>query len=188
MPANRADVFWYPNGCCKSLAVYARERGHPGFGSVVSLELWPCRKALIKTVCGLQMLVLSDAYMRVQVRFAGSDIRLQPFALEPVIENFPKIRSSTQLIDVLAELYGAARPSPHSPIWSVESTRHRDALMALDLRLAGHSYREIAIELYGQSTVDADWNDPNLTMKNRLIRSVKRGQAMMNGGYRALFK
>lgn len=134
------------------------------------------------------MLVLSDAALRVQVRCVGTDIRLEPFALEPVTENFPEIRSSTQLIDVLALLFGAVRPPPHSPIWSVEFTRHRDALIALDLRFAGHSYREIAIAIYGRVAVEADWNDPNLTMKNRLIRSVKRGQVMMNGGYRKLLQ
>ena len=64
--------------------------------------------------------------------------------------------------------------------------RHRDALAALDLRAQGNSYREIARFLYGEDAVNADWNDPGQTMKNRVIRSVKRGARMSAGGYRAL--
>lgn len=52
--------------------------------------------------------------------------------------------------------------------------------------MAGCSYREIAVFLYGEKAVKEDWNNPNQTMKNRVIRSVKRGQRMMNGGYRTL--
>jgi len=50
----------------------------------------------------------------------------------------------------------------------------------------GRSYREIAVFLYGENAVKDDWNSPDQTMKNRVIRSVKRGQRMMNGGYRTL--
>ncbi len=181
-------MFWCPNGCCKSLAAYARECGNPGFGAVVSLDLLSCRKALLKTVCGLQMLILTDGNQRVQARCSGEDIRLEPFALEPIVENFPEVRTSLHLIELLAALFGPNRKAAKKPEWSVEATRHRDALMALDLRLAGHSYREIALKIYGKPAVTCDWNNPNQTMKNRLIRSVKRGTAMMKGGYRTLFK
>ena len=64
--------------------------------------------------------------------------------------------------------------------------RHRDALAALDRRMEGRSYREIAAFLYGEEAVGDDWNSPDQTMKNRVIRSVKRGVRMMKGGYRTL--
>jgi hypothetical protein len=64
--------------------------------------------------------------------------------------------------------------------------RHRDALVALDLRTEGRSYRQIAIFLCGEKAVREDWTNPDQTMKNRVIRSVKRGKRMMNGGYRTL--
>lgn len=64
--------------------------------------------------------------------------------------------------------------------------RHRDALAALDRRMEGRSYREIAVFLYGEKVVGDDWNSPDQTMKNRVIRSVKRGVRMMKGGYRTL--
>ena len=179
-------MFWCPNGCCKSLAAYARSCADPGFGGIVSLDLWQCDKALLKTVCGLQMLVLRDTHRRVQVRCSGEDIRLEPFALEPIADHFPNVRGSIQAIELLANLFGPDRKPVKAPDWTVEATRHRDALMALDLRLTGRSYRQIAIAIYGENAVQNDWNNPNQTMKNRLIRSVKRGSQMMNGGYRKL--
>lgn len=134
------------------------------------------------------MLVLSDGMRRVQVRCADKDVRLEPFALEPVIEKFPEVRSSIQLVEVLAVLFGPDKIRSAKPVWSVETMRHRDALLALDWRLAGHSYRQIAVAIHGEDAVDSDWNDPDSTMKNRTIRSVKRGLRMMNGGYKSLLK
>lgn len=152
----------------------------------MSLDLWQCDKSLLKTVCGLQMLVLRDAHRRVQLRCSGEDIRLEPFALEPIADEFPDVRGSIQAIELLANLFGPDRKPVKPPDWTVEATRHRDALMALDLRIAGLSYRQVAVRLYGEAAVQSDWNNPNQTMKNRLIRSVKRGVQMMNGGYRKL--
>lgn len=132
------------------------------------------------------MLVLRDKHRRVQVRCSGEDIRLEPFVLEPIADDFPNVRGSIQAIELLVNLFGPDKNLVKTPNWTVEAMRHRDALMALDLRLAGRSYRQIAIKLYGKNAVQSDWNNPNQTMKNRLIRSVKRGVQMMNGGYRKL--
>jgi len=52
--------------------------------------------------------------------------------------------------------------------------------------MADWSYREIAIFLYGKQAVQEDWNNPGQTMKNRLIRSVKRGFRLRDGGYKTL--
>ncbi|MHA1599426.1 MAG: DNA -binding domain-containing protein [Alphaproteobacteria bacterium] len=77
-------------------------------------------------------------------------------------------------------------PGRRQADWTVEATRHRDALAALDRRREGNSYRQIAVFLYGQKAVQDDWRSPDQAMKNRVIRSVKRGVRMVNGGYRRL--
>lgn len=70
--------------------------------------------------------------------------------------------------------------------WTVEATRHRDALAAVDLRREGRTFQEIARFIHGDELVDEEWTNPNVTLKNRTIRSYKRGARMVDGGYRSL--
>jgi len=140
----------------------------------------------LKSFNGEQHLLLADRRRVVQVRCIGEDIRTGPFGLEPVVEGFPSIESPQRLIRILADLYrNRSFARPHAS-WTVEGMRHRDALAALDKRREGCSYREIAIFLYGENAVQTDWSNPNQTMKNRVVRRVKRGYRMMDGGYRKL--
>jgi hypothetical protein len=64
------------------------------------------------------------------------------------------------------------------------SHRLRLVLRALDGRLAGASYREIAVALFGPRRVENDWSDGSDHLKNRIRRAVARGEALMGGGYR----
>jgi len=183
-----AHVFWSIENYQRVVSAYARPHKDQGFGGVISLDEFNCRKTLLKSSNGEQHLLLADRRRVVQVRCIGEDIRVGPFALEPVVEGFPSVESPQRLIRTLANLYRNRNfTKPHSG-WTVEGMRHRDALAALDKRRQGYSYREIAIFLYGENAVQSDWNNPNQTMKNRVIRSVKRGHRMMDGGYRKLLK
>lgn len=57
------------------------------------------------------------------------------------------------------------------------------ALRALDGSLAGKKQREIAMELLGAARVEQDWRHPGQHMRDQVRRAVKRGRAMMHGGY-----
>lgn len=168
------------------VSAYTRKSDDNGLGVMVSLNDVSCRKTLLKTVDGEQHLLLRDNDRVAQVRCVGDDIRIDPFVLELVIDDFPNVDSRQRLIRRFADLYRGRRLSGRSGGWTVEAMRHRDALVALDLRTEGRSYRQIAIFLYGEKAVREDWINPDQTMKNRVIRSVKRGRRMMNGGYRTL--
>jgi hypothetical protein len=61
------------------------------------------------------------------------------------------------------------------------------ALRALDARSEGNSYREIAEGLFGTRHIpERAWKSDDL--RNRTIRLVKTGLALMRGGYRALLR
>ena len=57
-------------------------------------------------------------------------------------------------------------------------------LRVLDGRLAGASYREIAIGLFGRNRVERDWDQSDNHLKNRIRRAAQRGKFLMEGGYR----
>ena len=183
-----ANVFWKVEDYQRVICTYVRNHEDCGFGSIVSLSKFRCQKTLLKTADGEQHLLLHDQRRMAQVLCIGEDIRVDPFALELVIDEFPNIESHHRLIRQLADFYRNQRSSGLKTGWSVEAIRHRDALAALDQRLQERSYREIAVFLYGEKAVQTDWTNTNQTMKNRTIRSVKRGHGMMDGGYKKLLK
>ena len=58
-------------------------------------------------------------------------------------------------------------------------------LQALDATLAGASLREVAEGLFGADAVAADWHKDS-ALRARVRRLVRRGEALMRGGYRSL--
>lgn len=170
----------------RAISAYIRDSDNPGLGSVISLAEITCQKTLLKAVDGEQHLLFRDRSRVVQVRCLGADIRVDPFALELVLDAFPEVESRQRLIRSFADIYRNRLIGGLGGGWTVEAMRHRDALAALDRRMEGYSYRRIAIFLYGEKAVRDDWNSPDQTMKNRVIRRVRRGLRMMNGAYRTL--
>jgi hypothetical protein len=62
---------------------------------------------------------------------------------------------------------------------------HLRALQALDGTLAGASQREVAQALFGLSTVAGRWSEDS-DLRAQVRRLIRRGQALMRGGYRHL--
>ncbi|WP_134587463.1 DNA -binding domain-containing protein, partial [Pseudomonas aeruginosa] len=88
-------------------------------------------------------------------------------------------------LDVLAAAMAAApvavarsRPTPGALL-------ELHTLQALDATLAGASLREVAQGLFGVDAVVADWHADS-ALRARVRRLVRRGDALMRGGYRRL--
>lgn len=61
----------------------------------------------------------------------------------------------------------------------------RELLTVLDGRLAGKSWREIAVDLYGAHSVARQWH-PDGWMRARVRRRGRKARALMESGYREL--
>jgi len=76
------------------------------------------------------------------------------------------------------------------PLHALSANRRRRlavALRALDARMDGATYREIAEVLFPAERIsERDWGTHDL--RNRIIRLVRTGFALMHGGYRALLR
>ena len=185
-----AYVFWTGEAYRRVVTAHVCNCNHADstLAGVVSLGKFRCRKTLLKTVNGEQYLLLADKRRVAQVKCIGENINISPFSIEPIIDSFPDIEGAHKLIRNLANLYRSQNFGVSNAGWTSEGLRHRDALAAFDCRSRGYSYRDIAIFIYGENeTVDA-WNNPGQTMKNRIIRSVKRGDRMVAGHYKSLLK
>ena len=71
------------------------------------------------------------------------------------------------------------------PRWTATTLKLRDALVTLDGRMAGASYREIAIVLYGLDYVERNWMTG---LKERMRRHFLRGLLFSTGRYRDLLR
>ncbi len=86
------------------------------------------------------------------------------------------------------------RGAPHAPDTPAPMARPRPppaallelhTLQALDATLAGASLREVGEGLFGADAVAADWHADG-ELRARVRRLVRRGNALMRGGYRRL--
>jgi len=88
-------------------------------------------------------------------------------------------------------LWRALNGRPTGPAFYELSPQRRQrlslTLRALDGRIEGNSYRAIAEGLFGATRIpDRSWKTHDL--RNRTIRLVQSGFALMRGGYRALLR
>ncbi|GAB2468682.1 DUF2285 domain-containing protein [Comamonas humi] len=121
------------------------------------------------------------------VLITRSPDRCLRFALAPGLEDGMAVAyahrggSAMHLRDGLAtDTTPTARPRP-SPAALLEL----HTLQALDATLAGASLREVAEGLFGADAVAADWHADG-ELRARVRRLVRRGTALMRGGYRQL--
>lgn len=114
---------------------------------------------------------------------ARSPGRCLRFALAPGVEDGMAVayahrgRGTSHALDTPAPM---ARPRP-PPAALLEL----HTLQAFDATLAGASLREVAEGLFGADAVAADWHADG-ELRARVRRLVRRGTALMRGGYRRL--
>lgn len=183
-----AAVFWRAEDFRRVISGYVRYDDDPGFGSIVCLSDIRCRKTLLKMVDGAQHLLLSARHHVVQMRCLGAPIRTKPFALELVAEDFPDVAGGQKLIRRFARMYRNQRIGGPAGGWTVEAMRHRDALIAVDLRRQSWKFQDIARFIHGDELVDEEWTNPNAALKNRTFRSFRRGIRLIEGDYRTLLQ
>jgi hypothetical protein len=145
----------------------------------------PCRTALLLTPDGRQQLLFTEAGHALQLSVTGSSL-LQPVRLLTDAVLPPgHLRARLVALECLAGISGRGR-FPDRLAIEPRSRRLRLVLQALDGWLAGAPYREIAVALFGEARVEADWGDPRDHLRDQVRRAVRRGRELMRGGYRKL--
>jgi hypothetical protein len=109
-----------------------------------------------------------------------------PYAAELPLDNDFEIRAHAA-----RRLWLALNNRPAGPPFPELSLQRRQrlalTLRALDARVEGNSYRTIAEGLFGAKRItERAWKTHDL--RNRTIRLVQSGFALMRGGYRALLR
>lgn len=129
-------------------------------------------------------LLLERGNLALQLLIEGADLLSGPVCLNFIVPGIARISRAIEKLATLRQILTRPSNLSYSSIeWSAYSLSLRNALIALDGHAAGASYRDVAEVVFGKTRVARDWPDP---LKDRIRRSLRRGQALANGGYRTL--
>jgi hypothetical protein len=186
--AGDGSIFWLPcvfrrtvRARCKQVASLAQAR-------TFTLAEFAGRRFAVIGVDGIPVVTLKGEGISVALAAHGWHVLTRPATITFELDAFHDIGTQAECVRDLQRL-AEARDSPtigRSP-WSVDE-RLRHALIALDGSLAGKSYRDIAIMIFGDQRVAEDWNGASRFMKDRVRRLVAKAHELMDGGYRALLR
>ncbi len=178
-----AIVLWCPEQCPLVLPVTAQDvskRLH----SPVDLARLPCLIVLHRSDDGRQHVLLRKGDRDLQLCATGADISSPVVLHVDAIWPACRVAHSLQALDCLNALHATGQMPPRLFPPEPRGARLRFVIQALDGSLAGASHRQIATALFGSARVRSDWSDPGDHLRDRVRRAIRRGRALMNGGYR----
>ena len=179
--ARHANVLWSTTVHPAVLPVVVVANSARGEQDLLPLSGYRCRTTIYVDPDGRQHVLFAQGgrFLQLEVKSGSvfSSGRLLPDVLAstaPVAVRTQTVRQLTDLAacrDLRASLY-----RPHA-----QGRRLIEVLQALDGERAGASRRDIAVALFGEERVRRGWRGAN--MRNRVRNAVRRGVALMNGGY-----
>lgn len=138
---------------------------------------------------GREYLVLSDGWRRVRLDVVeGTLVGQGPVRLEFELSGFAQLEAKLLTVRRLLSLWRKGRflAALFQPLAGLP---HRlEALRVADALAAGASHREIAVALYGEQRVRAEWGGRSDFLLSRIRRRVAEARRMEQGGYHALFR
>jgi hypothetical protein len=119
------------------------------------------------------------------LRLRGSRALLAPVSTTFLVRGIPDPHRLATAFSSLTALM----LTPHRRVHrSRERLFLRDALVALDARHIGASYRETAAIIYGAERARVAWSSASTAMKERMRHALARGEQFRDGAYRQLLE
>lgn len=147
-----------------------------------------CRTTILTLADGSEHVLFAEGGRRLQLAISGGSLLAGDRLLTDALPD-PAIAPARLLaLRRLADLrhHRTLRPVLYPP--DARGARLVGVLRALHGWLAGAAFRDIAIALFGEARVDRDWNDPGDNLRDQVRRAVKRGRALMEGGWRRFLR
>ena len=142
---------------------------------------------LFTDMSGREQLLIQTEHQTIQIRCEGASLRSRsPRKMRLILEG---LKMHGPVHAFLNAKHPAAAPNcdgSQTPRWTSTSLRLRNAMIALDCHRLGHDTFETAAVLHGYKAAISAWNSPSDAMRQRTLRSLRRGRELMNGGYKDL--
>lgn len=184
-PCADARIFWRADWDSSVVLVEARpvSSGNAEAFDLRRLTAWA---TVLRLPDGRECLLLSDGARHLQLELVAGTLLAGPVRLHYVLSGLTQIEVKTLTLRRLVMLYRRGRfptglfpPEPRARRWAL-------ALQAYDGLTAGASHREIAVALFGETTVREDWNGRSQYLRLRVRRLIQVATALVRGGYRDL--
>jgi hypothetical protein len=135
---------------------------------------------------GMEHIALSDGYRRIRIDVVSGTLLEGPVLLKHQLAGLaglsPKILALRRLIALTRTQRFGASLFPIAP----QTARIVAALQIFDGLLAGASYHDIAVSLYGEDRAAAEWNGASDSMRSRVRRLVRLAHDLAAGGWQRL--
>ena len=184
LDARDAHPAWFPDHD-GVLQVHPDADAPPDAGA---FEFWnvPGRKHLIHD--GRRLVLVAhwpDCCLRFALAPGLEDGMACVYAVRACRAPCTRYRAFAAVLDKLDRLTAQADPPTTRPRPVATALLELHTLQALDATLAGASLREVGEGLFGTDAVAADWFSDG-SLRSRVRRLVRRGQMLMDGGYRRM--
>ncbi len=144
---------------------------------------------LARADCGQEYLVLSDGWRRLRLDVVeGSLCESACVRLDYRLSGFEDLEPRLLTLHRLAALRRNGHFEPRLHPAPSGLSRRLEALQVADGLSAGGSYREIAVALFGEARVRADWRKGSDYLLSRVRRRAAEARKMLSGGYRSLLR
>jgi len=147
-----------------------------------------CLRQTVHTADGAQHLLFNESGQFLQVCARGVDLADPVHLLTEVVLSADMLKQQLRSLECFNVLLAGGILRQKQLTSDLQSQKLRTAVRTLDGRLAGASYRDIAVALFGRDRVKDDWNTSGDHLKNRIRRAAQRGTFLMERGYRVLLK
>ena len=184
LPAPDAPVCWLAAAGAVILDARSTPAHANAIPDIVLAEL-PSVRHIILDPAGFELVLIRTTDHAVTLRLHGAHAADGPVRLTFLVPGLSSARGLGALLAILPDMLLAA---PRRLKRSRRQILMRDALIALDGRGEGASYRDIASVIYGKDRAHTAWNSNSRSLKDRLHRAFNFGKAFRDGGYRALIK
>jgi hypothetical protein len=179
---NEIQVFWRDDLITNTVNCAARN-SNDNYIDPLSLNAFSGRRAVLVT-SSHELVTIQHKKSSASMIVRGSTFVIGQSALTFEIEGLERSSRNAETLRILRLLRSQQASSDVDQ--GCEHCKYRDYLIALDGRLAGRTYREIAEVLYGADRIKPYWNLDTFGHKSMVRRAVEQGLALMNGGYRDL--
>jgi hypothetical protein len=189
VPARRAPTFWHLDALQRIVRLRAERPAEPTkqhkSTALLSLSDFRVDRVAAIGIDNVPLILMKGPGSHVPVEISGLAALCSPFAPVFEISSLLDLGVQTELLKRLHRFAEQGSNHGSRSTFAIDE-RLSHALVALDETLAGKTYREIAITIYGEKRVAEDWQGSSYYLKDRMRRLVAKGTELMNGGYRDL--
>jgi hypothetical protein len=174
--------------CDPAVVTVEASRTSPDDPNAFDVTHFVCPVLVLRSKAGVEHLLIGDGTCQVRLDVRQGTLLDGPIRLRYDLAGCAGVEAKLLTLRRLLALTRLHRLPRGLVPSNRRARRWMMALRAWDARMAGASHREIAVVLFGQATVDTDWNGPSAYLRCRVQRLVRLGEILVRGSYRLLLR